>query len=129
MKIVKPLLLAFVVGGIFSVIGEGFTLFWLMIIGPGSPLLGLAIMVSMGVVGAVMFVTGTHQSVEKAAGFGAMLPFNGLCAAIAHMYTLAATSGKSTGAAVGASLKLIGYVLGVGCALILVVTLLAVFFA
>lgn len=129
MKVLKPLLAAFLVGGLFSLVGEGFTMLWVSMLGPDSLLLGFAILVSMGVVGAVMFILGWHQRVEKFGGIGAMLPFNGLCAAIANAYTKTVTESVGASSGIAASLKLVAYVLGVGCALIFVVALITFFVA
>lgn len=127
MKVIKALLAAFLVGGIFSVVGQGITLGWVGLLGGNNPLLGFAILVSMGIVGAVMFAMGAHQPVEKFGGFGAMLPFNGLCAAIAATYAGAKEEGLSTGTAIGKGVMLVVYVVGLGT-LICSLVALVVFF-
>lgn len=126
MNIAKPLIASFVIGGLFAVVGQAFTMLWLPIIGD-SPLLGFAILVSMGLVGVIMFTTGLHQKLAPLAGFGLILPFNGFCAAISDAYVGASRAVGKPAAGVMAALKLVGYVLGLGCGLILLVVLVVFF--
>lgn len=127
MKGIKSVLLAFVVGGAFAVVGQGITFLWLEVLGQDSLFIGFALLVSMGVIGAVMFVLGIHQPIEEASGFGTILTFNGLCAAIANAYSHARSEKGTIGAGIAASLKMIGFVLGVGSALILVLAIIVFF--
>lgn len=127
MKYLKPIALAFLVGGIFAVIGQAITMFWLPILGGDSPFMGFAILVTMGVVGVILFVTGLHQKLAPHAGFGLVLPFNGFCAAISDAFVGASRETGSVGAGVKAALGLVAYVLGWGCLCIFVVALIAFF--
>ena len=70
MDFAKPVALAFLIGGVFAVIGQAITMFWLPIVGGDSPFMGFAILVTMGVIGVVLFVTGLHQKLAPIAGFG-----------------------------------------------------------
>ena len=125
MQPLKAVFMAFLVGGVFSIIGQAITMLWLPVIGPDSPWLGFAILVSMGVIGVIMFVTGLHQKLEPKAGFGLILPFNGFCAAISGAFCGASKETGSTKEGVKAALGLVGYVLGWGCLCIFVVAVIA----
>ncbi|MCI9129870.1 MAG: SpoVA/SpoVAEb family sporulation membrane protein [Eggerthellaceae bacterium] len=127
MKALKPIAMAFLVGGIFAVIGQAITMFWLPILGGDSPFMGFAVLVSMGVIGVVMFLTGLHQKLAPIAGFGTILPFNGFCAAISDAYVSAANETEKSAAGVKAALGLVGYVLGWGCLFILVIAVVSFF--
>ncbi len=127
MRSLKAIFMAFLIGGIFSVIGQAITMLWLPVIGPDSPWLGFAILVSMGVIGVIMFIAGIHQKLEPKAGFGLILPFNGFCAAISGAFCEASKETGSTKAGVKAALGLVGYVLGWGCLCIFVVAVIAFF--
>lgn len=120
MNYAKPVAMAFLVGGIFAVIGQAITMFWLPIVGD-SPFLGFAILVSMGVIGVALFLTGAHQKLAPIAGFGLVLPFNGFCAAISDTFVNASAASGEAGEGVKASLKLLAFVLGWGCLSIFVI--------
>ncbi len=125
MQPLKAVFMAFLVGGVFSIIGQAITMLWLPVIGPDSPWLGFAILVSMGVIGVIMFVTSLHQKLEPKAGFGLILPFNGFCAAISGAFCDASKETGSPKEGVKAALGLVGYVLGWGCLCIFVVAVIA----
>lgn len=126
MKVLKPIAMAFLFGGVFAVIGQAITMVWLPILGSDSPLLGFAILVTMGVIGMVMFATGLHQKLEGPAGFGLILPFNGMCAAVAGAFC----GGMKEGGVVGGikdAFGLVIYVVGFGYLSVAVVALIAFF--
>lgn len=127
MKYVKPIALAFLIGGIFAIIGQAITMFWLPILGGDSPFMGFAVLVTMGVVGVILFVTGLHQKLAPSAGFGLVLPFNGFCAAISDAFVSASSESGSPVVGVKAAFGLVAYVLGWGCLIILVVAAIAFF--
>ncbi|MCI8468884.1 MAG: SpoVA/SpoVAEb family sporulation membrane protein [Eggerthellaceae bacterium] len=127
MQYVKPTAMAFLIGGVFAVIGQAITMFWLPIVGGDSPFMGFAVLVSMGVIGVIMFMTGLHQKLAPLAGFGLILPFNGFCAAISDAFVNASNEAGSASAGVKAALGLVAYVLGWGCLAILVIAVAAFF--
>lgn len=126
MKVAKPLGLAFLFGGVFAVIGQAVAMLWAPILGADSPFMGFAILVTMGVIGVVMFVTGLHQKLAPLAGFGLILPFNGFCAAISDAFVSGSAEAGGAKAGAKAALGLVGYVLGWGCLCILVVAVCTV---
>lgn len=121
MKFVKPIAMAFLVGGVFAVIGQAITMFWLPIVGGDSPFMGFAVLVTMGVIGVILFVTGLHQKLAPIAGFGLILPFNGFCAAISDAFVNASAEAGTPAAGAKAALGLVAYVLGWGCLCILAI--------
>lgn len=127
MQFLKPIAMAFLFGGVFALIGQAITMFWLPIVGGDSPFMGFAVLVSMGVIGVIMFVSGLHQKLAPKAGFGLILPFNGFCAAISDTFVNASKEAGSAGAGVKAALQLVAYVLGWGCLAIFVVALITFF--
>lgn len=102
-------------------------MFWLPIVGGDSPFMGFAVLVSMGVIGVIMFVSGLHQKLAPKAGFGLILPFNGFCAAISDAYVAASREAGNGAAGVKAALGLVAYVLGWGCLCILIIAVIVFF--
>ena len=90
----KAVGMAALVGGIIGVIGHT-----LVVLFAFTPLYtqGLSIFLvlgTLGIIGAILFITGTYPKLEAIGGMGAMLPFCGLSAAVAGA-TMGA--GKATG--------------------------------
>lgn len=125
MRIFKPILLSFVVGGIFSVIGQFFANLLVSALGAGHPLVDPLTLVALGLVGAVLYTSGIHQKIEKFSGYGAILPFNGLAAAVAGAFAGAKAQTGSAAAGVKAAVWLVLYVLGIGSILAAVVGIVA----
>ena len=118
MKSLKTILYAFFFGGTFSLLGQLFTLFWITSLGNDSPLLGFGVLSSMGILGAVMYIVGVHQRFASAAGYGAILPLNGFCAALADAYYQSAWETESALAGIKGMLKLFFHVMGIGLGLV-----------
>jgi hypothetical protein len=77
-------------------------------------LTGPLTLVSMGLVGGILYLPRIYDRIEQHCGFGAILPFCGFCVAIAHQVEEARLRGESIGKAIGAGLRLVGYVVGTG---------------
>ncbi|MCD8315901.1 MAG: SpoVA/SpoVAEb family sporulation membrane protein [Eggerthellaceae bacterium] len=93
MKQSKPYILAFVTGGIFCAIGQIFLLIWTALLGEESPFIICMTLLSMGVLGIVLFVTGLHQKIAEATGWGTILTFNGFGCALSAAYEDGAKKG------------------------------------
>jgi len=121
----KVLALSFLVGGLFSVVGQVFMVLGKALLGEGSPLVSPFVLVCMGVLGVVLFVPGIYQKLMGQAGFGTIMPFCGFAAACALEFCQAKGATGSTGKAVWAAFKLLIYV--VGTAALLFITVAAIF--
>ena len=124
MKRWAPVLRAFIAGGVVAVVGQVITLFWTVMMGGPGPLPTFAILETMGVLGAAMFVIGLHQKLEPKGGFGLILPFNGLCTAMANAFMEASREGDVRAGA-RASARLVCYVIGWGAVFIFLIALLS----
>ncbi len=127
MKVVKPLVIAFVVGGLLAMVGQVFFLLSVAIAGPDSLFVPFGTLVGLGLVGGILFIFGQYQKIEKFAQFGAIMPFSGLAAAVAGTLAHAKEEGKGTGGAILAALKLVVYVLGIGSVIAIVIAVVAFF--
>lgn len=117
MKILKRLLPVFVIGGLFSVIGQFLANIFTSALGAGNPFIDPLTLVALGLIGAVLYIFGIHQEIEKVGGYGAILPFNGLAAAVAGAFSGAKAQSGSAAAGVKAAVSLVLYVLGIGSVL------------
>lgn len=125
MNILKPILSAFVIGGILSVVGQFFIVIFASILGMSSPLVGPLALVALGLVGGILFIAGIYQKLEKIGGYGAILPFSGLAAAVAGLFVGAKAEKGSSYDGLKASLSLIVYVIGIGTILSVIVGIVA----
>lgn len=124
----KKLLYAFLIGGAFSVIGQLFIFGWTAVLGAGNALINPLTMVTMGVLGLILFVTGTAPKLENLTTMGVTIPISGMVIAIGGV-TMGAkmeTGSPSAAAKAGAGLPL--RVLGTG-ALISVILSAILWFA
>ena len=123
----KKLGWAFVVGGLFSVVGQLFIFGWTAILGAGNQLINPLTMVTMGALGLVLFITGAAPKLEKLTTMGVTIPISGMVIAIGGVTAgvKAETGSAAAGAKAGASLPL--RVLGTG-ALVSVVLSALLFF-
>ncbi|HAM16788.1 MAG TPA: hypothetical protein DCP91_13245 [Eggerthellaceae bacterium] len=119
---------AFVIGGAFGVVGQLFIFGWTAVLGTGNALVNPLTMVTMGVLGLVMFLTGIAPKLEERTTMGVTIPISGMVVAIGGVTfgTRMETQSASAGAKAGAGLPL--RVLGTG-ALISVVLSAILFFA
>ncbi|MDR2715661.1 MAG: SpoVA/SpoVAEb family sporulation membrane protein, partial [Coriobacteriaceae bacterium] len=93
---VKAIGMAALVGGCFGLVGHALMLAFAMTPayteGATMPL----VLISLGLIGAVLFLCGIYPKLEEIGGMGAILPFSGLSSAIAGMTF---GSGKAQGSA------------------------------
>lgn len=123
---VKRVLTAFVVGGLFAMLGQVFMLVFAAMLGGDSPLVGPLALIALGLLGGILFIFGIYQKIEKFASYGAILPFSGLAAAVAGVYEGAKEQTGSTGAALKtAVVSLVLYVVGIGTILSVIVGVVA----
>lgn len=116
MKACKTYVLSFLMGGFYCAIGQLFLMLWVSVLGPASPYNMAATLLSMGVVGVVLFVAGIHQKLAEKTGWGSILVFNGFACALADTYEGAAAEGGA-GKGVLALLDLFLWVVGTGALL------------
>ncbi len=119
--IAKAASLAFLFGGAFSAIGQLFVILWTPILGANHPLLGFAVLATMGVLGMVLFVTGLHQKLAPIAGFGLVFPFNGFCAAVSEAYVNGRKKTGTVGGGFRSAVGMVGYVIGFGAICVLII--------
>ncbi|MBP3867061.1 MAG: SpoVA/SpoVAEb family sporulation membrane protein, partial [Eggerthellaceae bacterium] len=118
----KNLLYAFLIGGLFGVIGQLFIFCWTAVLGAGNALVNPLTMVTMGVLGLVMFVTGVAPKLEEKTTMGVTIPISGMVVAIGGV-TMGAkmeTGSPAAAAKAGAGLPL--RVLGTGAAISVVLS-------
>jgi len=127
MNIFKQIVSAFIVGGLFAVMGQGLMSIFAMSLGGDSVLIVPLTLVSVGLIGGVLFIAGIYQKIEKIGTFGAILPFCGLVAAIGSLYAGTKAQTGSSGAAAKAGIQLALYVLGIGTILSIIIGAVAFF--
>lgn len=118
---IRVILGAFVVGGAYAVVGQLLLNAYSAVLGPDSPILMAAVLVSLGVVALVLYVPGIHQKIEEKSGYGSMLPFNGFACGIAGAYEDGAVESRG----VVTMLKLVSFVIGIGTAGAIVIAMAA----
>lgn len=121
------LVLSFVVGGLFSVVGQLFMNLANMLFGIGSAMVSPFVLVCMGLLGVILFVPGWYQKIMDFGGFGAIMPFCGFACACAGEYLAEKEKGSSTWKAIGAAYKLLAYVVGTAAIFFVCVALIYVF--
>ena len=123
----KPILSAFGVGGIFSVLGQGIMAILSNMLGADSTFVGPLTLVVLGLIGGILFIGGIYQKIEKISVFGAMLPFSGLAAAVAGTFAGTKMQSGSSGMAFKAAVALVLYVVGIGTILSVIIGVVAFF--
>ncbi len=124
---VKAVVLAFVVGGCFSVVGQLLLMASAALLGSDSALVGPLTLVLVGLLGLLLFLPGWYQKLMNVGGFGTIMPFCGLACACAGEYLQATAEGGSVGKGAWAAFKLLIYVAGVGIVFALCFALIYVF--
>ena len=120
-EVVRATGLAFLFGGVFSAIGQLFVMLWTPVLGADHPLFGFAVLVTMGVLGMVLFISGLHQKLAPLAGFGLVFPFNGFCAAVSDAYVNGRKETGTVGGGFRAAVGMVGYVIGFGAVCVLLI--------
>ncbi|NMA68438.1 MAG: SpoVA/SpoVAEb family sporulation membrane protein [Desulfitobacterium sp.] len=121
---IKQILSAFIVGGLFAVLGQ-FLIVSYSSTGLQPANAGRLTLLTLGVIGGVLFILGIYQKIEKFGAYGAILPFSGLAAAVAGVYEGAKSKTGSSGEGVKAAVSLILYVVGIGTILSTIVAIVA----
>lgn len=103
---------AFVASGLVGLLGEFLNSMFISLLGPGAGNLPVVlVLVVMGVVGAVLVVTGSYQRLEDESEMGLMGTFVGFVPAAAKMYCAekarTGSAGKSVAKTIGVLLVLI----------------------
>ena len=110
----KQIVSAFIVGGIFAVVGQSLISVISSLLGGFSMMVVLVTLLVLGMMGGVLFISGIYQKIEKIGAFGAILPLCGLVAAIGGIYSGAKINTGSTRDAVKEALLFVLYILGIG---------------
>jgi len=124
MELAKKLVGAFVVGGCMGLLGQLLMMLFGAIVGAESILFMPLILISMGVIGAVLFVLGIYQKIEKVGRIGALMSFCGLPTGVAGGICGIRGGGAPLGKAIANGLKPLTIIIGtafIGSALIGVV--------
>ena len=123
----SKILNAFVIGGVFGIIGQLFIYVWAAALGAGNALVNPLTMVTMGVLGLVMFLTGIAPKLEERTTMGVTIPISGMVVAIGGVTfgTKMETGSAAAGAKAGAGLPL--RVLGTGAAISVVLSAILFF--
>lgn len=126
-NVFKAVLMAFLVGGFLSIIGQLFQELIVLGFGPGFPMTMPLTLLCMGLFTLVTFPCGLYQRLMKIGGFGAIMPFSGFVAACAMEFSQARAEKGSVASGCRAAAKLVAYVTGTGGLLSLVVAIIVVF--
>lgn len=118
---------AFVIGGLFGVVGQLFIFGWSAVLGTEKALVNPLTMVTMGVLGLVLFLTGIAPKLEERTTMGVTIPISGMVIAIGGVTLGTKMETRSAGAAAKAGAGLPLRVLGAG-ALVSVVLSALIFF-
>lgn len=111
--VVKRLFATFVFGGCFGVLSQIFVVLWRAILGEESTWVMPLMLVTLGFVGAILYIIGIYQKFEDVGVMGAIMPFSGLVSAVATAFMQEDARG-GTARGVGAGFLFFLYVLGVG---------------
>ncbi|MFA6807929.1 MAG: SpoVA/SpoVAEb family sporulation membrane protein [Eubacteriales bacterium] len=129
MSALKSVANAFIVGGILGLIGHILLKQYIGVLGPDSPIIGLLLLITMGIIGGILFNLKIYQKLEESSGFGAMLPFSGLASAIAGAIVGTRSSGAPLSQAIKSGLMVVVTVVGTGTLLSIIIGLIAFFVA
>lgn len=127
MDILKSCSRALLVGGLLGVLGQLFLTILGLIFGFDSALVGPGALILMGVFVLCTFPFGIYQKITEYGGFGAMLPFSGLAAAIADAFDTEKRESDSVLKGIGAGVKVFLTVIGIGTILAVIIALIVFF--
>ena len=127
MEKVKGWALAFVVGGLYAVVGQVIMTLLSGALGAYFAYLGPLTLLGMGVVALVLYIPGVQQRIAAVSGFGSILPFNGFAGGVADAYQGGVKETGKPGKGVAAAVKLVLFVIGIGGLADIVIGLVAFF--
>lgn len=127
MDVVKGCARALLVGGLLGALGQLFLVILVLIFGADSPIVGPGTLILMGVFALITFPLGIYQKITEFGGFGAMLPFSGLAAAIADGYDTTKHETGSVGKAIKAGIMVFLTVIGTGLIVAVIVSIITFF--
>jgi hypothetical protein len=107
MVVIKKLLGSFIVGGFFGLIGQLLLVLIGSALGPGFDpnMIAVLTLIVMGIIGALLFACSLYQKIDKIGGFGAIMPFCGLAAAVSGAVSGIRGSGETLGKSIVKGLK------------------------
>lgn len=114
---------AFLMGGVMGIITQALLILWTAVLGPESAFVGPVTLVSLGVLTLITFPCGLYKKLEDFGGWGLMLTFSGLAAAVAGNYLHVKAETGSARAAVAAGFKLVFSIVGCGAVAFIIVDL------
>ena len=118
--VVRRLFSSFVFAGCFGAASQLLLIMWRAILGADSTWAMPAMLLTLGLVGAVLYVLGVYQKLEEVGSMGAVMPFSGLVSAVAAAFEQGHEEGGGAGGA-RAGFAFFLYVLGVGSCIACVV--------
>lgn len=124
---IKSVFSAFIVGGLFAVLGQGITVMLISLMGADSMLIGPLTLLVLGLIGGILYIADIYPKIEKIGAFGAILPFSGLTVAIATVFAGTKAQSGSAAAAAKAAVSLVLYIVGTGFILCAIVGAVAFF--
>lgn len=110
MKAAKAIAGAFVVGGAYGLIGQLLFAGYSALLGADSPFVMFGVLVTLGVLALVLYVSGLHQKIASVGGYGSVLPFNGFACGVADAYE----AGRAEGHGLKSAIMLVLSVMGAG---------------
>lgn len=110
----KAVAKAFISGGVMGIITQVLLMAWTAVLGAGSTFVGPATLVTLGVLTLVTYPSGLYKKVEDWGGWGIMLTFSGLAAAVAACFQGVRAHTESAAKAVGEGFKLVFGIVGIG---------------
>ena len=114
MKTAKALVMSFLVGGFFSVVGQLVFQACVMICGETFPLLGPVTLAGLGLIVGLLWICGIEQKIEKIGEYGAILHFGSCASACAALFQNTRAEGGSVKAAIKAGIFPVLFVCGIG---------------
>lgn len=119
--IAKATDIAFLFDGVFSVIGQLFVMLWTPVLGADHPLFGFAALVTIGVLGMALFISGPHQKLAPIASLSLIFPFNGFYATVSEAYVNGRKESGTVGSGFGSAVGMVGYVISFGAVCVVVI--------
>lgn len=114
MKKLKGILMAFIVGGFFAIVGELIFKVVLAALGPEFPFIGPVTLVGLGLFCGILWICGIQQKIELVGEYGGILHFGSCATAVANVYQQVKKESGSEKAAFKACTFPVIFVCGIG---------------
>ena len=114
MKTLKSLLMSFLVGGCFAVLGQLLFKMVLLLVPSGFLVVGPVTLAALGAVCGILWIFGIEQKIEEIGEYGSILHFGSCATAVARTYQESREAGKSVIGACLLATEPVYYVCGIG---------------